>query len=85
VPMFTPPLTPAHGHGTHSASSSVSGVPGGTSGLRRESESEREDNVSPQKKRDLQAVPEVEEGRETKKRRIAPTPVSFPSVETNDG
>lgn len=80
--MFTPPLTPAHGHGTHSASSSVSGIPA-VGGTRRESESEREDNVSPHKKRDLQAVLEVEEGRETKKRRIAPTPVTFPSVETN--
>jgi chromatin assembly factor 1 subunit B len=85
VPMFTPPLTPAHGHSTHSASSSVSGIPGGAGGLRRESESERDEHVSPHKKRDLQAVPEVEEGRETKKRRIAPTPVSFPSVEPNDG
>ncbi|KAF1970904.1 WD40 repeat-like protein [Bimuria novae-zelandiae CBS 107.79] len=71
VPMFTPPMTPAHGHGTHSASSSVSGVPG--------------EIVSPRKKRDLQAVPEIEEGREIKKRRIAPTRVTLPSVETNDG
>ncbi|KAL5454197.1 hypothetical protein PMIN07_007624 [Paraphaeosphaeria minitans] len=84
VPMFTPPLTPAHGHGTHSASSSVSGIPGVAGGNRRESESEREDNVSPRKKRDLQAVPEVEENREPKKRRIAPTLVTLPSVETND-
>lgn len=84
VPMFTPPLTPAHGHGSHSASSSVSGIPGVAGSHRRESESEREDTVSPHKKRDLHAVPEVEEGRETKKRRIAPTPVTFPSVETND-
>ncbi|KAJ4286692.1 Chromatin assembly factor 1 subunit [Kalmusia sp. IMI 367209] len=84
VPMFTPPLTPAHGHGTHSASSSVSGIPGVSGSLRRGSESEREDGPSPAKKRDLQAVPEVEEGRETKKRRIAPTPVTFPELEANE-
>ncbi|ORY19756.1 WD40-repeat-containing domain protein [Clohesyomyces aquaticus] len=78
MPMWTPPLTPAHGHtGTHSASSSVSGVPGVGFVARRESESEREDgaSVSGIRKRDLQAVPEVEEGREGKRRRIAPTPV----------
>ncbi|KAF2271153.1 WD40 repeat-like protein [Lojkania enalia] len=75
MPMWTPPLTPAHGHGgTHSASSSVSGIPGAS--LRRESESEREE-ISSTKKRDLQAVPEVEEGREGKRRRIAPTPVTI--------
>lgn len=81
--MFTPPLTPAHGHGTHSANSSVSGIPGASGRPRRDSESERED-ISPKKKRDLQAVPEAEEGRQPKKRRIAPTPVTLPSVETND-
>lgn len=75
--MWTPPLTPAHGQGgTHSASSSVSGIPGAIVG-RRESESEREDGVSSTKKRDLQSVPEVEEGREGKRRRIAPTPVTI--------
>ncbi|KAF2731042.1 WD40 repeat-like protein [Polyplosphaeria fusca] len=75
MPMWTPPLTPAHGHGgTHSASSSVSGIPGVNA--RRESESEREDAPATAKKRDLQAVPEAEEGREGKRRRIAPTPVT---------
>lgn len=68
-------MTPAHGQGgSHSASSSVSGIPGVISG-RRESESEREDVVSPSKKRELHPVPEVEEVREGKRRRIAPTPV----------
>jgi chromatin assembly factor 1 subunit B len=61
----------------------VSGVPGIPGGLRRGSESEREE-VSATRKRDLKAVPEVEEGRETKKRRIAPTPVTVGSVETNE-
>ncbi|KAK3216817.1 hypothetical protein GRF29_1g1040559 [Pseudopithomyces chartarum] len=84
VPMFTPPLTPAHGHGSHSANSSVSGIPSVAGGPRRESESERDDGLSPKKKRDLRAVPEVEEGRQTKKRRIAPTLVTLPSVETNE-
>lgn len=84
MPMFTPPLTPAHGqHGTHSASSSVSGIHGISSGVRRESDTERDETVSPRKKRELQAVPEAEEGRETKKRRIAPTLVSMPSVEND--
>ena len=81
--MWTPPLTPAHGQGTHSASSSVSGVPGIPGGLRRGSESEREEGPAT-RKRDLKAVLEVEEGRETKKRRIAPTPVTVGSVEPND-
>jgi chromatin assembly factor 1 subunit B len=77
MPMWTPPLTPAHGHGgTHSASSSVSGIPGTGVG-RRESESEREDGVSGSKKRDLHAVYEVEETREGKRRRITPTPVTI--------
>ncbi|KAF2867081.1 WD40-repeat-containing domain protein [Massariosphaeria phaeospora] len=80
VPMWTPPLTPAHGQGgTHSASSSVSGMPGGSSG-RRESESEREE-ATHTKKRELHVVPEVEEGREGKRRRIAPTPVVVGTVE----
>jgi chromatin assembly factor 1 subunit B len=75
--MWTPPLTPAHGQGgTHSASSSVSGIPGAVVG-RRESESEREDGGSGSKKRDLPAVMEAEEGREGKRRRIAPTPVTI--------
>jgi len=82
--MWTPPLTPAHGHGTHSASSSVSGLPGASGSLRRESESEREEGASPRKKRDLHAVPEAEEAREPKKRRIAPTPVTLGSMETNE-
>lgn len=77
MPMWTPPLTPAHGHGgTHSASSSVSGIPGVGVG-RRESESEREDGVPVSRKRDLHAVLEVEETREGKRRRITPTPVSI--------
>ncbi|XPS94052.1 Chromatin assembly factor 1 subunit [Ascochyta lentis] len=80
VPMWTPPLTPAHGQGTtHSASSSVSGVPVAPPGRREseQSESGREDIVvSGLKKRDLQSVPE-EEGRESKKRRIAPIPVTM--------
>jgi chromatin assembly factor 1 subunit B len=77
MPIWTPPLTPAHGQGgTHSASSSVSGIPGIVVG-RRESESEREDAPVGARKRDLQAVIEVEEGREGKRRRIAPTPVTI--------
>ena len=56
------------------------GIPGG---LRRGSESERED-APVSRKRDLKAVPEVEESRETKKRRIAPTPVTVGSVEPNE-
>ena len=80
VPMWTPPLTPAHGQGnTHSASSSVSGIPAVTTGRREseQSESGREDPVvSGLKRRELQSVPE-EEGRETKKRRIAPIPVTM--------
>jgi chromatin assembly factor 1 subunit B len=77
VPMWTPPLTPAHGHGTHSASSSVSGIPHLASIGRRESERSESDRdeVSGSKKRELQSVPEVEEGRDNKKRRIAPIPV----------
>ncbi|KAF2751787.1 WD40 repeat-like protein [Sporormia fimetaria CBS 119925] len=79
VPVFTPPYTPAHGHGgTHSASSSVSGV---GPAIRRESESEREEGASASKKRDLHPVPEAdEEGRQGKRRRIAPTLVSNPDV-----
>jgi chromatin assembly factor 1 subunit B len=80
APMWTPPLTPAPGHGnTHSASSSVSGIPAPPSGRRasEQSESGRDDTVVPgQKKRELQTVPE-EEGRENKKRRIAPIPVAM--------
>lgn len=83
MPMWTPPLTPAHGHGgTHSASSSVSGILG-VSGIggRRESESEKEDAVgvaatAGAKKRDVHSIPEAEEGREGKRRRVAPTLVS---------
>ncbi|CAI6336928.1 unnamed protein product [Periconia digitata] len=81
MPMWTPPLTPAQGHGTHSASSSVSGVPGASASLRRESESEREDVGATSRKRELDAVPEVEESKGSKKRRIAPTPVLMDSVE----
>lgn len=82
--MWTPPLTPAQGHGgTHSASSSVSGIPVVSAAGRRESESEREDGAG-SKKRDLQAVPEAEEGRETKKRRIAPTPVTLAPLDAGE-
>jgi chromatin assembly factor 1 subunit B len=74
--MWTPPLTPAQGHGgSHSASSSVSNIPNVANNGRRESESDRDDALSGAKKRELQSVPEVEEGRENKKRRIAPIPV----------
>ena len=81
--MWTPPLTPAHGQaGSHSASSSVSGIPNAGHVGRRESErseSERDDGVSASKKRDLNAVPEAEaeEARESKRRRIAPTPITM--------
>lgn len=89
MPMWTPPLTPAQGHGnTHSASSSVSGVPGVSGNqIRRESESEREDAVSTSasKKRELQSVPEAEEGRDGKRRRIAPTLVSVGSATVEAG
>ncbi|PVI00692.1 WD40 repeat-like protein [Periconia macrospinosa] len=82
MPLWTPPLTPAPGHGTHSASSSVSGVPGASSAhLRRESESEREDVSSTSKKRELDATVESEGQKGPKKRRIAPTPVPMESVE----
>jgi chromatin assembly factor 1 subunit B len=81
--MWTPPLTPAQGQGrTHSANSSVSGIHG-ISTARRESESERED-AAPSKKRELQVVPEVEEGREGKRRRIAPTPVTMDAAQDAD-
>ncbi|KAL5117709.1 Chromatin assembly factor 1 subunit [Pleosporales sp. CAS-2024a] len=80
VPMWTPPLTPAHGHGTHSASSSVSGMPPNLANTaRRESErseSDRDDTVSASKKRELQSVPKSGQGRDSKRRRIAPIPVS---------
>lgn len=81
VPMWTPPLTPAHGQGSsHSASSSVSGIPNMGQVGRRESErseSDRDDTGS--KKRELNSVPEAEgeQGRENKRRRIAPTPVAL--------
>jgi chromatin assembly factor 1 subunit B len=79
--MWTPPLTPAHGQGsTHSAGSSVSGIPGLGAVGRRESErseSEQTEGASGTKKRELQSQPEAEEGREPKKRRIVPTPVSY--------
>lgn len=55
----------------------MSGILGVVAG-RRESESEREDGAAA-RKRDLQAVPEAEEGREGKRRRIAPTPVTIGS------
>jgi chromatin assembly factor 1 subunit B len=41
------------------------------------SESERDDASSTAKKRDLHVVPEVEESRESKRRRIAPTPITM--------
>ncbi|OCL09232.1 WD40 repeat-like protein [Glonium stellatum] len=76
MPMWTPPLTPAHGQGTHSASSSVSGIvniPG-----RRESESEKEDvGVSGRETRKREAGADAEgTEREGKRRRVAPTLVS---------
>lgn len=83
--MWTPPLTPAHGQGnTHSASSSISGVPGIATG-RRESEGESgrdEASASGAKKRELQSVPE-ESGRESKKRRIAPIPIAMGNESDN--
>lgn len=83
VPMWTPPMTPAgqagqSGHGGHhSASSSASGIVGYLG--RRESESEREEPKDGKKR----SVGEIEknEGREEKRRRIAPTPVT----EASDG
>jgi chromatin assembly factor 1 subunit B len=84
--MWTPPLTPAHGQGnTHSASSSISGIPVVATGRRgsEQSETGRDDSVAPSvKKRELQPVPE-EEGRENKKRRIAPIPVSMGNESDN--
>lgn len=81
VPMWTPPLTPAHGQGgSHSASSSVSGIPPTGHVGRREgerSESDREEAQGSSRKRDLHPVPEMEETRENKKRRIAPTPIAM--------
>lgn len=78
--MWTPPLTPAHGQGgSHSASSSASGIPNFSATGRRESErseSDRDEVTSGSKKRDLHALPE-EEARENKRRRIAPTPISM--------
>jgi chromatin assembly factor 1 subunit B len=80
VPMWTPPLTPAHGQGgSHSASSSVTGIPTMGNAGRRESErseSDRDVSTSP-RKRGLRSVPEAaDEGRENKRRRIAPIPIS---------
>lgn len=83
VPMWTPPLTPAHGQGgSHSASSSVSGVPHIGQVGRRESERsecDRDDGAALSKKRDLNPVAEAEteDVRENKRRRIAPTPVEL--------
>ncbi|KAH9868192.1 hypothetical protein J1614_007264 [Plenodomus biglobosus] len=81
VPMWTPPLTPAHGQGgSHSASSSVSGIPPTGHVGRREgerSESDREEAQGGSRKRDLHPVAEMEETRENKKRRIAPTPIAM--------
>ena len=76
MPMWTPPLTPAYGQGTHSASSSVSGIvniPGW-----RESESEKEDaGGSGRERKKREAGAEVEGAdREGKRRRVAPTLVS---------
>jgi chromatin assembly factor 1 subunit B len=39
------------------------------------SESDRDDALSTTKKRELHAVPEAEETRDNKRRRIAPTPI----------
>ncbi|KAF1947179.1 chromatin assembly factor 1 protein [Clathrospora elynae] len=78
VPMWTPPMTPAHGQGgSHSASSSVTGMP--NSG-RRESERieyDRDDALSTSKKRELHSVLGSEEARDSKRRRIAPTPITM--------
>jgi chromatin assembly factor 1 subunit B len=41
------------------------------------SESDRDDALSTSKKRELHSVPEAEEMRENKRRRIAPVPVSL--------
>lgn len=73
VPMRTPPLTPAHRQG--SATSANNG--------RKESESEREDAAPGTKKRDVQSIPDVEEGRASKKRRVVPTPVDL-AAESGD-
>lgn len=85
--MWTPPLTPAHGHGgSHSASSSVSGIPNIGGFGRRESErseSDRDEALSGLKKRDLPPVAEVEESRDSKRRRIAPTPIDMTSDADN--
>jgi chromatin assembly factor 1 subunit B len=51
-------------------------MPNITNTSRRESESDKDDSLSAAKKRELQSVPEVEEGRENKRRRIAPIPVA---------
>ena len=79
--MWTPPLTPAHGQGgSHSASSSASGIPNISVTGRRESErseSDRDEALPSTKKRELPSVSEVEEIRESKKRRIAPTPIDM--------
>ena len=66
MPLWTPPLTPAPGHGTHSASSSVSGLPVASGNVRRESESEREDVGSTSKKRDSDAVADAGENKGSK-------------------
>lgn len=58
----------------------MSGIPIMDNSGRRESErseSDRDDVLSTSKKRELHPVPEVEEGRDSKKRRIAPIPVSL--------
>jgi len=75
--MWTPPLTPAPGQtGSHSASSSVSGIPNAIGRRASErSESDRDEALSSSKKRELNTVQEGEEARENKKRRIAPTPI----------
>lgn len=84
VPMWTPPLTPAPGHGhgqggTHSANSSVSGVPHVGRRESERSESDRDDGTSSTKKRELNPATEAETeaARENKRRRIAPTPVAL--------
>ncbi|KAL6705878.1 Chromatin assembly factor 1 subunit [Coniothyrium glycines] len=87
VPMWTPPLTPAHGQGaTHSASSSINGIPNISYLVRRESErseSDRDEALPEHKKRVLPSLPESEENRESKRRRIAPTPVAM-NAENDD-
>ncbi|EON62603.1 hypothetical protein W97_01827 [Coniosporium apollinis CBS 100218] len=72
MPMWTPPLTPMPGyHGGHSATSSISGPV--VVAPRRESETEAETSNQTRKR---EGENEREDGKETKRRRIAPTLIS---------